>query len=158
MIRDFARGLWRLVNAGRGISVASRIKYPFFWPTFIRDWKAFNSAGGDASLSEIAPALLDRSARDLSGGGQYFFQDIWALSCLSALSPARHYDVGTRLDGFVGQATAVCPVVYVDIRGPQFSFQASNFAKAVSLNFPLRTKASRHYHACMLSSTSGKGL
>ncbi|MFL5825661.1 MAG: FkbM family methyltransferase [Thermoleophilaceae bacterium] len=47
--------------------------------------------------------------------GHYFFQDIWAARRVAELHPARHVDVGSRVD-YVGFLTAITDVVFVDIR------------------------------------------
>jgi SAM-dependent methyltransferase len=45
----------------------------------------------------------------------YFYQDIWAAKHVAALSPARHVDVGSRVD-YVGFLTSIADVTFVDIR------------------------------------------
>lgn len=45
----------------------------------------------------------------------YFYQDAWAARRLAEAPPARHVDVGSRVD-LVGFLTAICPVTFVDIR------------------------------------------
>jgi len=45
----------------------------------------------------------------------YFFQDTWAAQRISELEPARHVDVGSRVD-LVGFLTAITEVTFVDIR------------------------------------------
>lgn len=45
----------------------------------------------------------------------YFFQDVWAANRIADLRPARHVDVGSRVD-YVGFLTAICEVEFVDIR------------------------------------------
>ena len=45
----------------------------------------------------------------------YFFQDTWAANRIAERRPARHVDVGSRVD-YVGFLTAICEVEFVDIR------------------------------------------
>lgn len=89
----------------------------------------------------MAPCLFDREPSTQSGGGHYLYQDIWALRKLAELKPAEHHDVGSRLDGFTGQATAICPVVYWDIRAPGFRLPRLEFRKGDILNLPLADKS-----------------
>src|ERR1043165_9154662 len=119
-LHSMARGMWRL-SLGVGV-----IKLPH-WPgipsrfhRYFTEWRQFRKLGGDAAFSELAPCLLDADPSTQSGGNHYFFQDIWALRQIASQPPPVHHDVGSRLDGFVGQATAICPVVYWDIRPPSF--------------------------------------
>jgi hypothetical protein len=45
----------------------------------------------------------------------YFFQDVWAANRVAELRPARHVDVGSRVD-YVGFLTSLTRVTFVDIR------------------------------------------
>jgi SAM-dependent methyltransferase len=100
-------------------------------------WKSFNQLGGNATFDWLFPTLFDRDVNTLSGGDQYFYQDVWALNKLGEFQPPEHYDVGSRIDGFVGQATAICPVVYYDIRLPQFQVPRLQFRVGSILSLPL---------------------
>jgi hypothetical protein len=108
---------------------------------FLRQRREYQRMGGDASFSLTSPALFDRDPSTQTGGGHYFFQDIWALRQLIALGPAVHNDVGSRLDGFVGQATAICPVTYWDIRPPSFSLPRFEFRQGSVLSLPLADRS-----------------
>ena len=93
--------------------------------------------GGQADFDELAPCLFDRDPDTQSGGGHYFYQDIWALNKLAEFKPSEHHDVGSRFDGFVGQATAICPIVCWDIRPPQFKLPRFEFRKGSILSLPV---------------------
>jgi SAM-dependent methyltransferase len=45
----------------------------------------------------------------------YFHQDVWAANRVADRRPARHVDVGSRVD-YVGFLTSICDVEFVDIR------------------------------------------
>lgn len=77
--------------------------------------------GGKVDFAEIFPCMSDRSVATQTGGREYFFQDVWALRRLGENCPAEHHDFGSRIDGFVGQATVLTKVVYWDIRVPTFN-------------------------------------
>lgn len=67
--------------------------------------------------AEIKPMLKDRHESAGSAKGHYFLQDIWAARQVYRLSPSKHIDVGSRVDGFVANISTFCPeVIYVDIR------------------------------------------
>src|SRR5213080_2934032 len=114
MLYDSARGCWRALRALRGLDPSDLLRSPALLRDFVRDWRSFRNLGGNAPLREIAPQLFDRSSNTQSGGGHYFYQDVWALRKLRRFQPTEHHDVGSRLDGFVAQATAICPVFYWD--------------------------------------------
>lgn len=48
--------------------------------------------------------------------GAYFYQDRLVASWLLAANPARHVDVGSRIDGFVGNVSVFREVDVIDIR------------------------------------------
>jgi SAM-dependent methyltransferase len=121
------------------MDVRSFIRSPFSFRRFFHDWREFQKLGGDATFSDLAPKLFDRSANTQSGGGHYFYQDVWALRQLSRSRPAEHHDFGSRLDGFVAQATAICPVIYWDIRAPNFRVPDFHFREASLLELPIES-------------------
>ncbi|XHR80496.1 MAG: DUF268 domain-containing protein [Gloeotrichia echinulata GP01] len=93
--------------------------------------------GGEAPFDLLAPCLFDSDPNTQSGGGHYFYQDIWALNKLAEFKPVEHHDIGSRFDGFVGQATAICPIVSWDIRPPNFQLPRFEFREGSILNLPL---------------------
>jgi SAM-dependent methyltransferase len=104
---------------------------------FWQDWTTFCDKGGEASFTDISPCLLDRESSTQSGGGHYFYQDVWALRALAAIAPKQHHDIGSRLDGFVAQATAICPIAYWDIRPPCFTIPNFTFRAGNILDMPV---------------------
>lgn len=135
------RGLWRLLQPLRYAGVGALLRLPGHYRRYISEFRDFNNLGGDAPFEFVAPSLFDQSANTQSGGGQYFYQDIWALSKLVDFNPSQHHDVGSRIDGFVGQATAICPVVYYDIRPPNFQLLRLRFQVGNIVNLPLADKS-----------------
>jgi SAM-dependent methyltransferase len=99
--------------------------------------RQFRKSGGTARFRDLAPCLLDVDPGSQSGGGHYFYQDVWALRHLSVIRPSIHHDFGSRLDGFVAQATAICPIVYWDIRRPHFQLPDFEFRRATITKLPL---------------------
>lgn len=104
--------------------------------------------GGNATYRYLAPYLQLPNHDTQSGGGHYFFQDIWALRLLKNNGADVHYDVGSRFDGFVGQATAICKIVCVDIRKPDFDLEGLHFVQGSILSLPFET-ASIHSISCL---------
>jgi SAM-dependent methyltransferase len=124
MPASWLRGTWRVIQP---------VRYARFW----RDFKSFNGMGGSARFDEIAPTLFDRDPGSQTGGGHYFYQDVWGLRRLRAFNPAEHHDIGSRFDGFVGQATAICPITCWDIRPPRFQLPDFQFRQGNILALPL---------------------
>lgn len=47
----------------------------------------------------------------------YFHQDIWAAKKVFKSGVKNHYDVGSRLDGFISHCLTFCKITMLDIRG-----------------------------------------
>lgn len=88
-------------------------------PQFLADMCRYQRMGPEANfrlrLRNLVPMLLDRK-RDAGTVSQYLIQDLWAARKVFERRPARHLDVGSRLDGFVSQLLVFMPVTVVDIR------------------------------------------
>ncbi|MBN1353345.1 MAG: DUF268 domain-containing protein [Candidatus Omnitrophica bacterium] len=139
---EFLRGMWHLIQPFIYCRGRKFIRLPKLYINYLRQWRHFAVMGGRADFDELAPCLFDRDPSSQSGGERhYFYQDIWALKKLAALKPDRHNDVGSRLDGFTGQATAICPVIYWDIRSPGFNLPNFEFRKGDILDLALADKS-----------------
>jgi hypothetical protein len=81
---------------------------------FARDLIKWRRLGG-ARPTKLWPIYRDRfkEAADL---GEYFHQDLWAARKVFAARPARHVDVGSRIDGFIAHLLVFMDVQYVDVR------------------------------------------
>ena len=65
--------------------------------------------------ANLKPILVDYDAQ-AGVTGHYFHQDLWAARLIAARRPARHFDIGSRVDGFVAHLLTVMPVTLIDIR------------------------------------------
>ncbi|HEX2105165.1 MAG TPA: glycosyltransferase [Solirubrobacteraceae bacterium] len=83
---------------------------------FDRDLAAYRAmpGGEDVRDEDLFPQLGDwRETHELDS--HYFHQDVWAANRVAEARPARHVDIGSRID-VVGFLTAITEVVFVDIR------------------------------------------
>lgn len=64
----------------------------------------------------LLPTLSDKYAESGVASGHYFHQDLWAARLIHAHAPARHVDVGSRIDGFVAHLLCFRAVEVLDIR------------------------------------------
>jgi hypothetical protein len=99
----------------------SNIIKPFIsfykFPIFLFDFLAYRlKSTVKAPLIDLYPCFFDSSSASQSGAGHYFYQDTWALARIAETRITHHVDVGSRIDGFVGQLSAFVNVEYVDIR------------------------------------------
>lgn len=87
------------------------------WRRYVRDRAAFQRLNSHDSFTwgKELPILTER---DESSGslGAYFFQDQLVARWVHDAAPARHVDVGSRIDGFVGSLSAFRDVEVIDIR------------------------------------------
>jgi hypothetical protein len=73
----------------------------------------------------LYPAYRDRFG-EAGTLGQYFHQDLWAARKIFAARPARHVDVGSRIDGFVAHCLTFMDVEVVDSHAGRLPFRAAN--------------------------------
>jgi SAM-dependent methyltransferase len=153
----FLRGIWHLLQPIRNSPLKQLGNLPSLYLQYGSDWKRFRAAGGAASFEELSPQLFDRDSKTQSGGGHYFYQDIWALRKLAEFKPSEHHDVGSRFDGFVGQATAICPVVCYDIRPPGFQLPRLEFRFGSILKLPVPSNSIRSLSCLHVAEHVGLG-
>ena len=67
-------------------------------------------------MKEISPLLHDASSQAGYVDGHYFLQDIWMAQQIKAAAPGKHYDIGSRIDGFISHLLVFMPVTVIDIR------------------------------------------
>jgi hypothetical protein len=87
-------------------------------PRFVREMRTYERMGSsDFPLVRAAlkPILVDYEA-PAGVTGHYFHQDLWAARLIAARRPSQHFDIGSRVDGFVGHLLTVMPVTLIDIR------------------------------------------
>jgi hypothetical protein len=89
-------------------------------PRFVRDWRAYEARRVTGQfplrLNEVMPVLVDFSSQAGVASGQYFHQDLHVARRIYDARPARHVDVGSRIDGFVAHLLTFMPVTVVDVR------------------------------------------
>lgn len=87
------------------------------WRRYLNDRSRYRGlmAPDDMTWGEELPMLTewDESSGQLGG---YFFQDLTVARWIHEASPRRHVDVGSRLDGFIGQLAVFREVEVLDIR------------------------------------------
>ena len=145
---DSIKGFWRFIQPLKTFGLKYPIRIWLAYVDFLKSKKKFISMGGNAPFRFIYPSLYFKTEDGQSGGGHYFYQDIWALKKLASLKPDMHYDIGSRFDGFAGQATAICPVTSIDIRTPSFTLPGLQFMKGDILKLPFAENA-LHTLSCL---------
>jgi GDP-L-fucose synthase len=90
-------------------------------PRFVRTLVSYRAASGPqfrAALRSLYPVLSDAGPDSGAGtaSGHYFHQDLWAARKVRDAAPPVHFDVGSRIDGFVAHVLTFMPVTVLDIR------------------------------------------
>lgn len=100
--------------------VLTQIGHVSYFPRYIRDFIAYNRMHPPSSLRatvmEAVPILQDFHKDAGTASGHYFHQDLHVARLIFARRPARHVDIGSRIDGFVAHLLTFMEVDVVDIR------------------------------------------
>jgi len=93
--------------------VSSLISLPWFF-SCLRKFKK----GNDRSfpIGKYYPCLTDRFASGGTAKGAYFYHDLLVAMRIYANAPKTHYDVGSRVDGFVAHVACFRKIYVLDIR------------------------------------------
>lgn len=65
---------------------------------------------------ELLPTLLDRRSPSGSGDGHYFWQDLICARWIFNAKPKSHFDIGSRVDGFIAHLLSFMNVTILDVR------------------------------------------
>ena len=101
------------------------------------DMKKYNSMNTrpefHAAMKNLWPFVndWDDSAGSLS---YYFWQDLWAARKIFHAKPDSHYDIGSRVDGFIAHILPFMPVTMIDIRPLPQKVEGLNFIQADATN------------------------
>lgn len=93
------------------MAVLSQFRY---LPRFLAEARSFERLGGKTHV--VKPVLSDYGDAAGTADGHYFHQDLLVASFVFEKSPARHVDIGSRIDGFVAHVASFRPVDVLDIR------------------------------------------
>ncbi|BEI40380.1 hypothetical protein PHIN9_03110 [Polynucleobacter sp. HIN9] len=80
------------------------------------------------------PIFLDRYDSAGNMPRHYFWQDLWAAEKVYKSKVARHFDIGSRLDGFIAHCLPFCEVVMMDIRPLDISINNLSFLQVDCTN------------------------
>jgi hypothetical protein len=107
---------------------------------FISDFRAFRSLSKKAEtrfpFGLPWPCLGEAGDESGSASGHYFHQDLLVARRVFERKPARHLDVGSRIDGFVAHVASFRPIEVLDIRDLPVRIPNVTFRKADLMNLP----------------------
>jgi hypothetical protein len=109
-------------------------------PQFLRNRRAFlaqyASSSKEFPLGKLYPCLADRFAPAGTAGGTYFHQDLHVAQLIFRARPARHVDVGSRVDGFIAHVATFMPVEVIDLRPVRTSARNIEFRRLDIMESP----------------------
>ena len=102
---------------------------PYFVGT-VRKYQRLNRHGSfRIFFRHLFPVLADRGDTAGVAGGHYFHQDLWAARKILRRGPAKHIDIGSRVDGFISHVLVFMPVTIIDIRPLSSNIQGLTFIR-----------------------------
>lgn len=103
------------------------------FPAFYRDLQTFKK-NCDWPI-QVEPRLGDNDA-PAGALGEYFWQDLFVAKRVIELSPARHIDIGSRIDGFVAHLACTRTIEVIDIRPLAEKIPGVSFHQVDITNLP----------------------
>lgn len=115
-----------------------KLKHMHLLPGFLGQWREYKrkSLSERVRFRDLYPCLNEKGSDSQSGKGHYFYQDIWALQKIASSGVRKHIDVGSRIDGFAGQCSAICEIEFVDIRPVDLALDNFSMREGSVLSLP----------------------
>ncbi len=118
----------RFLNACKGL------------PAAVSDYRRYRAHArtleASPPLAFSYPALADRFDASGEASGAYFHQDLHVARRIFQRAPARHIDVGSRVDGFVAHVASFREIDVLDIRPQTSRVPGVRFHQADLLDLP----------------------
>lgn len=99
-------------------------------------------------IRRLYPCLVDRFRSAGTVSTHYFHQDLWAARRIHDAAPPEHYDVGSRIDGFVAHLLSFREVNVLDYRPLRSSPSGLHFLRADVVRLPFSDE-SVHSLSCL---------
>lgn len=122
-----------LVMAGVNPLKLSRaiIGLPAYFSDLVAIKKEFRKEGVDNDFKfNYFPCLVDRFESGGTAKGHYFHQDLLVAKKIYWNNPARHIDIGSRIDGFVAHVAVFRQVTVLDVRKIDAAIENIEFIEA----------------------------
>ena len=84
-------------------------------PWFFWSYLKFIKENKSATLVFL-PTLTDKGAESGASDGHYFWQDLICAKWIYKQKKTEHFDVGSRIDGFIAHLLTFMPVTILDVR------------------------------------------
>jgi len=119
------------------MTAALSIKHPLMMKKFFSDFKAYNKANKNPDFNaSLKHSFICLAEWDASAGllDYYFWQDLWASKKIFEKHPSEHFDIGSRVDGFIAHVLSFMTVTMIDIRPLPEKIENLKFIQADATN------------------------
>jgi len=112
-------------------------------PGFIKEYREIrrqaSACGENFPFGKFVPCFQERDQESGVLAEHYFFQDLYVARKVFQANPARHVDIGSRIDGFVAHVAAFREIEVLDVRDLSLNIPNVRFTRAnlASEDFPL---------------------
>lgn len=127
--RRILRAAFRRVNRLRTL--------PLLYGQFVRDilWYSRMPGAESMHIRDIRPMLADK---EMAFDAHYFYQAAWAFRRIYARRVALHVDIGSDIR-FLGLLSAVCRVMFIDIRPLDAKLEGLDYLCGNVLSLPFKS-------------------
>lgn len=101
-------------------------------PIYLRDWAEFRK--NYAGKMKAVPCLHDSYEEGGATKSEYFWQDLLVARAIHEAKPAKHVDIGSRVDGFVAHVASFREIEVFDVRPISTAVPGAVFRQADLMN------------------------
>src|SRR3990172_6470919 len=108
------RRLYWILTTQLGIDPRIMLRSLLGLPRYVRDFFRFRASY--AGRLELLPCLNDWHEEGGATKNEYFWQDLLVARRIFEANPAKHVDIGSRVDGFVAHVASFREIEVFDVR------------------------------------------
>ena len=113
-MKEFIRKIYWLLSIQFGFDPRRMVRSFRGIPRYVAGWLRFRK--GYQGRLDLLPCLHDWYEEGGSTKDEYFWQDLQIARQIHLANPARHVDIGSRIDGFVAHVASFREIEVFDIR------------------------------------------
>jgi hypothetical protein len=110
------------------------LKFIRLMPVFLREYNKLKKQSKlnkqDFPFARLYPCFTDRSQESGTVSGHYFHQDLLVAGKIFKNNPAKHVDIGSRMDGFISHVASFREIEFFDIRSMAKPIENIKFVQA----------------------------
>ena len=132
------------------ILIKSVIRFLFYFQDFIRLKKSKNNNSVEFPFGNFFPCIHDKYEESGQAKGHYFHQDLYVANSIFLNNPKSHFDVGSRIDGFIAHVASFRKILVIDIRSLESTSRNIDYIQAdLMSNIPLELISSTESLSCL---------